>query len=103
MTLKKSQNPTPENSEEMARQGAKSFFGYLTPTAKDLNGPRGCIFGKIARNDLLSGIFEVFHKISLKCAKMGFKVPLEHGLKVNPDFGKKSVTFHPDFSENGGF
>jgi hypothetical protein len=99
----KVQKTTPENREEMARQGATGRFGYLTPIEKELNVPRGCDFEKIPQDRLLSAIFEVFHKIALKCAKTWFKAPLKGGLKHFSKKAKRSRTFQPHFLKKGGF
>lgn len=103
MKAQKPENYTPENRAEMARQGTMPHFGYLIPRPEDLKAPRGCVFKKMAGYKYISAICEVFHKNFLKCAKMPFKAPPKGGLKLRPDFAKKSVTFHPCFFKKGGF
>jgi hypothetical protein len=103
MTAKKALKSTLENCAQMARHGAPPETGYLTPLENDLKGSRACCFLKNSPGQSIIGHFRGFPQ---KISKMWIK-PVLRGLKVvfkaNFQKQKKSVTFHPAFSEKGGF
>jgi hypothetical protein len=103
MTMKKTLKSPRQNREEMARHGAPRISSHLGTLKIDLKALRARYFGKNPQNDVLLAISEVFHKISLKCAKSPFNVLKIVGLKNFFQNRKKSVTSQSHFFEKGGF
>jgi len=101
--IEKTQKNTPEKRQEMARAGARSAFGYLTPLRKKLNAPRGRVFEIIAESKAISGVFTQI-KLFLKfCGKRWFKGPLKGGLKKFSKSALRSLTCFLKKRQKGRF